>query len=104
MIVGDIEDEYDEMSFKYKKVSDDTYIIDGSMPIDKFNQLFNAHIYSGDSDTMAGIIIEQLGRFPQDTINESIQVDDYLFTTTDVDDGRIRKIKVHYQPREEDDE
>ncbi len=103
VIVGDIEDEYDEMSFKYKKVSDDTYIIDGSMPIDKFNQLFNAHIYSGDSDTMAGIIIEHLGRFPQDTINESIQVDDYLFTTTDVDDGRIRKIRVHYQPREEDD-
>ena len=100
VIVGDIEDEYDELSVNYQKINDETYIVDGSMPIDKFNELFNTEITSDDSDTIAGVMIEILTHFPDDDSQESVQIDNYRLTTTLVEGGRIREIQVHYEPIE----
>lgn len=100
VIVGDIEDEYDELSVNYQKINDETYIVDGSMPIDKFNELFNTGITSDDSDTIAGVMIEILTHFPDDDSQESVQIDNYRLTTTLVEGGRIREIQVHYEPIE----
>lgn len=100
VIVGDIEDEYDELSVNYQKINDETYVVDGSMPIDKFNELFNTEITSDDSDTIAGVMIEILTHFPDDDSQESVQIDNYRLTTTLVEGGRIREIQVHYEPIE----
>lgn len=93
-IVGDIEDEYDEISHLYKKINDATYIINGIMPIDKFNQLFKTGIESDESDTIAGYMIEKLGYFPEDRAEEVIRIEDFKLMTTAVENGRIRGIQV----------
>lgn len=93
-IVGDIEDEYDEISHLYKKINESTYIINGVMPIDKFNQLFEESVESDESDTIAGYMIEILGYFPEDRAEEIIRIGDYKLMTTAVENGRIRGIQV----------
>ncbi|OYW70146.1 MAG: hemolysin, partial [Aerococcus viridans] len=93
-IVGDIEDEYDEISHLYKKINETTYIINGIMPIDKFNQLFHTSVESAESDTIAGYMIEILGYFPDDRAEEIIRIENYNLMTTAVENGRIRGIQV----------
>lgn len=93
-IVGDIEDEYDEISHLFKKINDDTYIVNGVMPISKFNQLFKEDVDTEESDTIAGYMIERLGYFPEDRAEEVIQIGQYELTTTAVENGRIRGIQV----------
>ncbi|MEY8370927.1 hemolysin family protein [Aerococcaceae bacterium 50-4] len=93
-IVGDIEDEYDEISHLYKRINDTTYIINGVMPIDKFNHLFKTGIESDESDTIAGYMIEILGYFPEDRAEEIIRIENYKLMTTAVENGRIRGIQV----------
>ncbi|RPA60407.1 HlyC/CorC family transporter [Aerococcus agrisoli] len=93
-IVGDIEDEYDEISHLYKKINETTYIINGIMPIDKFNQLFHTSVESAESDTIAGYMIEILGFFPDDRAEEVIRIENYNLMTTAVENGRIRGIQV----------
>ncbi|AMB99192.1 hemolysin [Aerococcus urinaehominis] len=101
-IVGEIEDEYDQISHLYKKINDDTYIINGIMALDKFNEIFDTALESDESDTIAGYMIEQLGYFPADQAEEVIQVDDWLLTTTAVENGRIRGMQVKkYQSKED---
>lgn len=93
-IVGDIEDEYDEISHLYKKINEKTYIINGIMPIDKFNLLFQTEVDTEESDTIAGYMIERLGYFPEDRAEEMVRIGKYELMTTAVENGRIRGIQV----------
>ncbi|MFZ2743151.1 MAG: hemolysin family protein, partial [Trichococcus flocculiformis] len=97
-IVGDIEDEYDEIYRLSKKIDDNHYVVNGRMPLDKFNQLFKTAIASEEVDTIAGYMIEELGYFPKDDEHATIQTGEYLLTTTQVESGRIRGIRVTREP------
>ncbi|MDO4671242.1 MAG: hemolysin family protein [Aerococcus sp.] len=102
-IVGDIEDEYDEETADYQKIDDKTYLINGSMSISDFNPMFDTEIESEESDTIAGYVIEILGHFPADHVQESVRIEDYLLTTTEVENGRIRELEVYHSPLSEDE-
>ena len=96
--MGDIEDEYDEIYRLSKKIDDNHYVVNGRMPLDKFNQLFKTAIASEEVDTIAGYMIEELGYFPKDDEHATIQTGEYLLTTTQVESGRIRGIRVTREP------
>lgn len=100
-IVGDIEDETDiNSSSSVRKIDDENYYIKGGTSIDKFNQYFQVDLDSDEVDTMAGIIIERIGYMPDDDEKVSVRADDYILTTSHVENGRIRGIHVaHDQDR-----
>ena len=93
-IVGDIEDEYDEIQRLSRKMDETNYIIDGKMKLQKFNQLFFTQIESDEVDTIAGYIIEEIGYFPEDQAKVSVRVDNFLLTTEKVENGRILSVHV----------
>ena len=94
-IVGDIEDETDiNSSSSVRKIDDNNYYIKGGTPIDKFNQYFQLDLDSDEVDTMAGIIIELIGYMPDDDEKISVRAQDYVLTTSHVENGRIRGIHV----------
>lgn len=103
-IVGDIEDEYDVETMKYRKLSDEKTLISGKLAINDFNKAFQTHVESDESDTIAGYVIEILGHFPEDHVQESVQIEDYKLTTSFVENGRIRELEVVHEPKEADDE
>ena len=62
-IVGDIDDEYDEEETEFQKISDDTYVIDGSMDLDDLDEELGVDLESENSETLGGFIMIYLERY-----------------------------------------
>ena len=98
-IVGDIEDEFDLPDESIEQIDEDTVIIDGTFPIDDFNERFNTEMPDEDYHTMAGFVFGLLGRQPEagDTINH----DGMRFDVLEVEGSRILKLAVTFEQRRE---
>ncbi len=95
-IVGEIDDEYDEVSLMYKKVSDNAYIFDAKIPLTDFYHILDMEdseiAEEGDSETLAGLILEIKGDFP--VPKEVIEKDNLRFTIIKMEKHRIVRVKV----------
>ena len=97
-IVGDISDEFDIEELAYSKLDNYNYIFEGKTALKDFYrviELDNEAIFEnekGESDTLAGFILEIAGGFPSK--GEIVNFDDYIFTIEAVDKKRIKQIKV----------
>lgn len=100
-IIGDIKDEFDEEESGNKKIDDHTYVFEGrtmindvcklmGLPTDTFDDV------RGDSDSLAGLILELAGYIPQ--ANDVIVSGDFEFTVVEANRNRINKIKVAINP------
>ena len=47
----------------------------------------------GDTETLAGLILEQNGVIPK--ISQEIKIDNFTFTVESADDRRIKRVKVN---------
>lgn len=98
-IIGDIRDEFDEDELNYRKIDEHNYIFDGKMLINDMCRVMNIPIETfdrirGDSDSLAGLVLETAGKFP--TVNERISFDKFDFTVLSIDKLRISKVKVEH--------
>jgi len=96
-IVGDIEDEFDLPDESIEQIDEDTVIIDGTFPIDDFNERFKTEMPDEDYHTMAGFVFGLLGRQPEagDTINH----DGMRFDLLEIEGSRILKLAVTFEQR-----
>jgi len=70
-IVGEIDDEQDDRSLLYSRISPNTVIVSGLMRPDELGEILNLVLPEGEeSDTIGGFITERLDRMPRfgDTI------------------------------------
>ncbi len=94
-IVGNIQDEYDEEEVRLNKVSDDTYVVDGSADPEEILPVFGITLPEENGfDTMSGFIVELLGRIPEENENPQTQYENVRFTVLVTEDKRITKIKA----------
>ena len=95
-IVGEIEDEFDLPDETVERVDDDTIRIDGTFPIDDFNEQFETDLPHEDYHTIAGFVFGQLGRgaAPGDEVSH----DGLLFRVDSVEGQRIDRLTVTFQP------
>lgn len=96
-IVGDITDEFDDDDLVYTKVDDNTYVFEGKTPlVDLYKVLDidgkNFEEAKGESDSIAGFIIEQAGKILRN--NEYIIFEDYKFVVESSDKKRVKMVKV----------
>ena len=96
-IVGDIEDEFDLPDESVEQVDDDTIRIDGTFPIDDFNERFRADLPVEDYHTVAGFVFGLLGRAPE--VGDDVSHDGMRFDVLEVDGSRIEKIAVTFEQR-----
>lgn len=96
-IIGDIQDEFDDEQSANKKLDDFTYIFEGKtmindvckslkLPVDIFDKI------RGDSDSLAGLVLEIAGEFPQ--VNANVISGNYTFVPLEINKNRIEKVKV----------
>lgn len=101
-IVGEIDDESDEVEKLYEKVAEHEYVIQGRMLIDEFNEVFDSNLHMSDVDTMAGYLITALGMIPDEGEKLSFDVDNITLTSEEMEGSRILKIRVvFHDPKEE---
>jgi gliding motility-associated protein GldE len=96
-IVGEINDEYDEVEKTHTKLNKNTYIFEGKTLISDFCRIVglpeNAFEEAeGDADTIAGLILELKGEFP--TLHEKIVYNGVSFEILQIEERRISKVKV----------
>ena len=101
-IIGDIKDEFDDEESANKKIDDHTFIFEGKTMINDVCKAMNlpADIFEatrGDSDSLAGLVLEIAGEFPQ--INEEISSGNFIFIPLEIEKNRIDTIKVIIQAK-----
>jgi CBS domain containing-hemolysin-like protein len=98
-IVGDIEDEFDLPDESIEQIDEDTVIIDGTFPIDDFNERFKTDMPDEDYHTMAGFVFGLLGRQPEAGV--TINHDGMRFDVLEIEGSRILKLAVTFEQRRE---
>jgi putative hemolysin len=96
-IVGEIEDEFDLPDESVEQIDEDTIRIDGTFPIDDFNERFGTEIPIEDYHTVAGFVFGLLGRQPE--VGDNIIHDGMRFDVLEIDGSRINKIAVTFEQR-----
>jgi len=96
-IVGEIEDEFDLPDESFERIDDDTIRIDGTFPIDDFNEQFGTQIPIEDYHTLGGFVFGLLGRAAEP--GDSIDYDGMRFDVDEVEGSRIHKLAVTFVER-----
>ncbi len=101
-IIGEIKDEFDEEEGSIRKIDENTFIFEGKTTINDAckamklpPETFDA--VRGDSESLAGLVLELSGEFP--TTNTLISVGDFDFTVLEAYKNRIMEIKVAIKPK-----
>jgi gliding motility-associated protein GldE len=98
-IVGDISDEFDDEDLIYSKLDDRNYIFEGKTALKDFYRILDLSEESiqsfedkkGESETLAGFILEQTGQFPRKL--DQVNFEGYTFLVEAMDQKRIKQIK-----------
>ncbi len=99
-VMGDIEDEYDPVHFKIKKLDDSTYLIDGMVTLDEINNHLDLQLYSENYDTLSGYLIDHMGTIPQENDDRTIEIENLVFKLESVKNKRIDKVKLYVGKKE----
>jgi gliding motility-associated protein GldE len=96
-IVGEIQDEFDQESPLFKKINDNTFLIDGKMSLEEINE--ELHFVLPDVEgveTISGFILNLLGSLPRE--KEVVKFQDYKFTVEKINRNRILTVRVEKIP------
>ena len=104
-IVGEIEDEFDLPDESVEHVDDNTVRIDGTFPIDDFNERFGIELPIEDYHTVAGFVFGLLGRAAEE--GDEVEYNGLRFRVLETEGSRIEKIEVQFieppaRPHEDD--
>ena len=93
-IVGEIDDEFDvEDDQNIRRDAEAQFTVRGVTRIEEFNQFFGTHLPEGQGvDTIAGLLLKQLGRLPRR--GESASIDGFEFRVLRADRRRIDALRV----------
>ncbi len=97
-IVGELKDKFYQEDLSYYKIDSNNYIFEGKTNLKDFYRVIKIKdetIFEnkkGESETMAGFILEQFGYFPKK--GSVLKVNNIKFKIEDIDRKRIKKIKI----------
>ena len=93
VIVGDIQDEFDDDEGDgIFKVEDQVYIVEARTSIDDVNEKIGLKIDEEDFETIGGYVFELFGRIPSE--KESVEDIQAVFTVESIDGHKINQLKL----------
>ncbi len=97
-IIGEINDEFDSEDLPYSKLDANNYIFEAKTSLNDFCKIvgIESSIFEdvkGDSDTLAGLLLELKGEIPEK--NSEIVFQNFRFKVESADKRRIKRIKVN---------
>ncbi len=95
-IVGEIEDEFDLPDESVERVNETTIRIDGTFPIDDFNEEFGTALEHEDYNTVAGYVFDLIGRAAEP--GDEVLTDGLRIAVLGVEGSRIQRLEVEFLP------
>jgi putative hemolysin len=97
-IVGEIQDEYDWEERPVERMRDGSMVVEGTVSATELRENYEIPLpESGEFETVAGFMLEQLGSVPKG--GEVVTtIKDWRFTVVDVERNRISKVKIEKLP------
>ena len=92
-IVGDIQDEFDADQQEYRRISDDEFVVEGTLGLYELNDLAGFELESSDVSTVGGYVTHLLGHLPKQ--GETTHIENYLVTIAQTDGRRI--VQLHFK-------
>ncbi len=103
-IVGNIEDEYDEVEQEIIEIAPNVWLVAGSFTLDKLSRVTGVAFEDDDYDSVAGFVIELLDRIPEEQERPSVRYGELVFHVLAISDNRIERVRVtREQPLEAGD-
>ncbi len=91
-LVGTIQDEYDRETPEVVRISDDEYVVDGSVTTNDVERLMNTELSPMDIRSIGGFIIEQLGHIPR--VGETLHANTLDLTTEKVVENAVETVRI----------
>jgi putative hemolysin len=92
VIVGQVGDEIPAPEKEVTPVGDDGYRVDAAVGISELNEELGLEIPEGDYQTLAGFVLDRLGRIPE--IGDEFEYDDLTITVKAMDGVRIDEVEL----------
>ncbi|HFI0039216.1 TPA: hemolysin family protein [Streptococcus suis] len=106
-IVGEIDDETDKTEIFVREIAENTYIVQGNMTLNDFNEHFDTELESDDVDTIAGYYLTGVGTIPSQEEKVTFEVDSkdhhLVFINDKVKNGRVTKLKLLITQNEQEE-
>lgn len=97
-LVGEIWDEHDEIQNDIEKLSDNEYLVQGSMSVDDFFEYFGIHQEKTEISTVNGWIMQNLDKIPE--IDDTFTNGKLTALVMSVDGRRAEDIKITVEVEE----
>ena len=95
-IVGRVGEEGQEAAEEYEAIDENTFQVDGGMGIDDANEELDLGLPEGEYETIAGFVLETLGRIPQE--GDHFTHNNMRFEVTEMNGFKIEKVTVLKSP------
>ena len=91
-IVGEIEDEFAREEPTVVRVNDKEVIVDGRVPLDQVNQLFQTSLEGDGFGTVGGLLSNHLGKIP--VVGDAVDLEGVTVKVLSTTGRRVRKVRV----------
>ena len=91
-LVGEIQDEFDVGETRFQRLSDNEFLVDGTMALYELAEHTDLELESDDVSTIGGYMTELVGHLP--SVGEKARIDGYEIVTTKADGRRV--VQLHF--------
>lgn len=100
-IVGNILDEYDEISAHIQEKSEDEYVIEGKTPLEELEERFHIAFEDEEFETLNGFLISRLDKIPEPDEEFDVDYGGFNFKILKVEHKMIQSVLVTRLPEED---
>jgi CBS domain containing-hemolysin-like protein len=98
-IFGEIRNRREPRVEEYHRLDDNRIVVEGTMSLRDINEILKTRLESWEVETVAGYLIENIGRIPRE--GEAFTIDGLRFLVLSAEPVRVNKLKVERIPEEE---
>lgn len=91
-MIGEIHDARDSKTQPFQRLDERRIVVQGTMEIDQFNEVFETRLRDDEHETIAGYVLGRVGRVPRE--GETVVADGLRFHVISAQPNRIRKLRV----------
>jgi putative hemolysin len=95
-VIGDIRDEYDDVTATARRLVGGAVEVDGTVNLDELAELTRLTLPEGPYETVGGYVMAEVGRMP--VVGDEVETDGYRLVVTEVDGRRAARVRVSPPP------